>query len=244
MGRRLRLTIRNAHGQARLDRDLVEQLIAALAEDVQGVTMITVESDSHAFCEGMDLEAFSGSGADIGAALERFGGLLRALEASPRPVVAIVGGPAMGGGVGLAAVADVVLASPNATFTLPETLFGMFPATIYPFIARRLGHARARWLSLGAAGLDAHEAWRIGLVDVIDDDLEGAVERLKRRFECADPRALAAVKASARTFATAPADYPAEAAASMRALLSSQGTRERIQRFLGGRSPWPDDDSP
>jgi len=201
---------------------------------------VTLESDTDAFCEGLDLGSLAAGDIDPAAALGLFTDLLDTIEATPRPIIALVNGPARGGGVGLAAAADLVLAAPHATFGLPEALFGLIPAMIFPVLARRVGHARARWLALSAVTLTAQEARHFGLVDELADDLEAALGRHAHRFQRMDPRALGAVKSIAAVHGATPAGYREHAAARFHQLVASPETRKRIQRFLAGETPWPE----
>jgi enoyl-CoA hydratase/carnithine racemase len=234
----LRLAIRDARGRPRLTPGLVAGLAAALAAEREA-RVVALEGGPGAFCEGLDLDA---PGPGEAPELERFAALLRAIEGGPRPVIALVDGPALGGGVGLAAAADVVLATPRATFGLPETLLGLVPATVLPVVVRRLGPAGARRLALGAATLSAAEAWRLGLVDEVTDDLEPALARCVERLARMDPRALAEVKALVARYHGTPEAYGADAAGRFRALWASPATRERLARFSAGDTPWPDPD--
>ncbi len=239
MPERLRLTIRDERGCQRLTPVHVARLLAELEAD-SGALFVTLESDGDAFCEGMDLGELATADGDVTGTLDRFAALLHALGSTPRPVIAIVGGPAMGGGVGLAAAADIVLATPHATFGLSEALFGLVPAMVFPVIARRLGPARARWLALSATTISAADALRLGLVDELVDDLETALARYARRFERIAPSAVAEMKALSALHEAAPAEYHARATAGFARLLGSAGTSDRIERFLSGETPWPD----
>src|SRR5205814_4751005 len=110
------------------------------------------------------------------------------------PVFALVDGPALGGGLGVAASADVVLATRRAVFGLPEALIGLIPVFALPPVAARAGIARARLLAMGGPTLNADEALRIGLVDEVVDDLEAATARYAARLARMDARSIGAVK--------------------------------------------------
>jgi enoyl-CoA hydratase/carnithine racemase len=240
---RLRLRIANEHGYARLDAGVIERLLAGLA-GADAATYVTIESEAAAFCEGLDLGALPAAAADARATLERFAALLDAIETTPRPIVAVVGGAALGGGAGLAAAADVVIATPDATFGLPESLFGLIPAMVLPVIARRTGAARARWLAVGAHVVPAAEAWRLGLVDEVVDDLEAGLAPYARRFERLDTRSIGDLKTLAASLDRAPQGYREDGADRFCRLLASPQTRARIERFLAGGTPWPDGTDP
>jgi enoyl-CoA hydratase/carnithine racemase len=212
--------------------------IDRLAESLRSSTgsrLVVLEGAAGVFCEGGALDDAED------ARPRRFAALLAALERDPRPVVALVDGPALGAGAGLAAVADVVLASPRAAFGLPETLLGLIPAMVFPALARRIGIPRARRLALGGEPLSAGEAFRIGLVDEVSENPEAALARHARRFARMDPHAVATFKALlADHFPISPA-YEEEAAARLRELLARPETQDRIRRFLAGQAPWPDE---
>ena len=240
-----RLVIHDPTAPGRLTPALIEQLVAAL-EAATEAGVITLEGTGDTFCDGYDLAALRQEGTEDrgGPLVERFGTLLDAIGSTARPVIALVDGSAQGGGVGVAAAADLVVATRRATFALPEALFGLLPAMVFPVLARRVGAPRARWLALSGETLPAADAWRLGLVDELTDDFETTLRRHLRRLSRMDPRALAAVKAIAAVHEATPADYRAHAAASLRRLQASDETRERIDRFLAGDTPWPETHEP
>jgi enoyl-CoA hydratase/carnithine racemase len=225
-----RLSVPRVLSWSDIDR-LTESLRAAA--DAQ---LVVLEGASGVFCEGGSLH-------DTEKARPRaFAALLAALERDPRPVVALVDGPALGAGAGLAAAADVVLATPRAIFGLPETLLGLIPAMVFPYLARRIGVPRARRLALGAEPLTADEALRAGLVDEVGDDLEAILGRQARRLARMDPQAVGTFKTLVADHFSPPPAYEEEAADRLRELLSRPQTRGRIRRFLAGQTPWPDED--
>jgi len=198
--------------------------------------LVTLEGEGDAFCEGGALD-------DRGEPRpRRFAALLAALERDPRPVIALVDGAAMGAGVGLAAAADLVLATRRASFGLPETLLGLIPAMVFPVLARRLGVPRARRLALGAEPMSAEEAHRCGLVDELTDDLAASLQRHARRLSRMDPLAVAIMKRLVADHFAAPPGYEEDAAAKLLALMAREETRARIRRFLAGEAPWPEED--
>jgi enoyl-CoA hydratase/carnithine racemase len=222
-----------------LPRRLSWDDIARLRASVGAVDapVLTIEGEGGVFCEGGD----AGPAAADDPRPREFAALLRALETAPFAVVALVDGPALGGGLGLAAAADVVLATRRSHFGLPETLVGLLPAMVFPPVARRIGVGRARRLALGAPSLTAEEALAQGLVDEIADDLPAAGARVCRRLERLSREAVRALKALvAAHFGTTDA-YEIEAAAALVERLGSADARDRMKRFAEGGAPWPDD---
>src|SRR5436305_4007002 len=87
-----------------------------------------------------------------------------AVEECPKPVVARVKGAAIGGGVGLVAAVDVAVAEEGTVFAFSEVRLGIPPATIAPFVVRKIGHSQARALLLTGERFEAARAREIGLV--------------------------------------------------------------------------------
>ena len=236
----LRLVIDDAQGAGRLTAELVARLLSELQNARSEARVITLESNSEVFCTGLDLTLLSEQDEALSATVTGFAAVLREIEAAPRPVIALVDGAALGGGLGLACAADIVIATTRATFGLPETLFGLVPALVFPAIARRIGVARARWLALSAATISANDAWRIGLVDELTDELETTLGRYLARCERLDANALAEVKSIASAFEADVIGYEATAGARFKRVWNSPEARARIARFNAGHSPWPE----
>lgn len=157
------------------------------------------------------------------------------IDSCPKPVVGLVNGAALGGGVGLVACCDIVVAQDNAQFGLTEVRIGLIPATISPYVTRKLGESQARRYMLTAERFDAETARRIGLVHEIGDNAEAIISGLLAN----GPDAMADTKALIRDVVQAPIDeallaITAERIAARRA--SSEG-REGIAAFLDKRKP-------
>ena len=231
------LVLEDATGEGRLTPPLIAGWLQQLESDTSA-RLVVLRGVEGAFCRGLHLE-LAGSGDDCG--IDAFRDLMAALDGQPRPVIALVDGEALGGGVGLAAVADLVLATREARFALPEALMGLIPAAVLPYIARRIGAARTRLLALGYRPLSAGEALQWGLVDELVDDLEAALAAHARRLVLADADAVAAVKALVAEHWLAPAGYADAAAARFDRLLHAEATQARLRRFLAGHAPWGTD---
>lgn len=224
---------------------MVRELRATLAgAEADGTRVIVLRGAGGHFCAGADLNDLAAARARLAAnprALEEtnaeFGELCVAYAATSVAVVAAVEGVCMGGGLGLACVADLTLAAPDARLRLPETSLGMVPAQVAPFLVERLGLAEARRLAVTGATLDAQQAHALRLahaVGPIDTLLPAALAEL---LACA-PGAVAATKAlMARARWSPAAELVADAAAVFsRAALGPEGT-EGTLAFLGKRKP-------
>src|SRR5579863_762367 len=119
-----------------------------------------------------------------------------ALDSVPVPLIGRIHGAALGGGSGLAAVCDVVVAADDAVFGFTETTLGILPAMISPYVLRKIGLSAARELCLNGARFTAARAQAIGLVhDVVAlDRLDLAVDKHVQQFWKAGPSAIAATK--------------------------------------------------
>ncbi|MEZ4323409.1 MAG: enoyl-CoA hydratase/isomerase family protein [Myxococcota bacterium] len=202
--------------------------LVALAERLEARDGPAVlEGRDAAFCLGLSLEC----GPDPGA-VEAFVRCVVAIRCGP-PVVAFVTGPARGGGVGLAAAADRVLATADASFALPEVWFGLVPGAIAPLLAERIRPAELRWLAMTGGTLTAAEARGIGLVDRVVDG-SGAVSESLEALRRACPDALLELKRS-----TAPVEAVRRGAERTLERLRDPAVQARIGRFLDGEAPWP-----
>ena len=116
----------------------------------------------------------------VGEMLDSFHSIFRALERLQRPALAIVDGPALGGGCELVLGCDIVIASERARFGQPEIKLGVFPPIAAILLPRIVGEKRARELILTGDTIDAAEALRLGLVNYVmsSDDLEQKTEQV------------------------------------------------------------------
>ncbi len=131
--------------------------------------VVVLRASGDIFCSGAHLGMMKQLGEadyqeNIAAAME-MGAMFRAVRGCPAPVVARVQGPAFGGGVGLVASCDIVVAGPRAKFAFSEVRLGLVPGVIAPLVIDRIGLAAARTYFLTAETIDAAEALRIGLID-------------------------------------------------------------------------------
>jgi enoyl-CoA hydratase/carnithine racemase len=219
----------------RLD-GLAQSLQRATTDDQ--VRVIILRGPTGVFCSGMDLSAAAQRNALDVAAMAR---CLRALHACGKPTIAAVDGQALGGGVGIAAACDYVVATERATFGLPELLVGLVPATILPVLAERMPAQRIRRLALLGHAHSAIEACGWGLVDEVvasdTDALERAVRRAARRLSRAEPGAVALLKTL-----TSDRDLDGaigRGAALTEARLQSTAVQTRLRKLAEGeQAPW------
>ena len=165
--------------------------------------------------------------------------MFRALDELPMPVIGRVHGAAIGGGAGLAAICDVVVAAEDAVFGFTEVKLGIIPAVISPFVLNKIGPSAARELFTTGARFPAARAYKIDLVHAVvaAADLDETIDRYLTEILASGPEAIAAAKTLIRDVgATAgdPTAITAEALARRRA--SAEG-QEGLRAFLEKRKP-------
>lgn len=164
--------------------------------------------------------------------------MLSRLNALPKPLIARVHGNAYGGGIGLMAVCDIVISAETARFALTETRLGLIPATIGPFVIRRIGEGYARQVFFTAKPFDAAFALGCGLVSTVADaeQLDACVEAEVSSVLKTRPGAVAAAKALCLELG---GDDPAGLAERTASLLAdrweSAEAAEGIEAFLARR---------
>ena len=158
----------------------------------------------------------------------------------PKPTIARVNGPAIGGGTGFVSACDIAVASTDASFGLSEVKIGLVPAVISPYVVRRIGESRVREYFLTGERFAARRALEIGLVNFAVDpaDLDRKVEDLVLSLVSSGPEALAKAKellarVPGMSFAEAKR-FTAEMIAGLRVSAEAQ---EGMAAFLEKRKP-------
>lgn len=174
----------------RLDTRCVEALHEGISRAVEiRARVLVVTGEPGQFCLGMRFEPVPDRASLVG-----FATVMRALLLAPLPTLAVVDGPALGGGLGVTAACDYVLASERARFGLPEALYGLAPAIIRPALLRRLSPQRLAMLIATIHSRSASEALAVGLVDEVATDLAAAQSRVVRSLRRASSETIVAVR--------------------------------------------------
>jgi methylglutaconyl-CoA hydratase len=208
------------------------------------VRVITLVGNGSAFCAGADInwlgsgEAVSDSQARKDA--EQLVAMFRAIDECPCPVIGRIQGAACGGGVGLVAACDIVVAAEDATFALSEVRLGMVPAVIAPLLLRKIGDSFLRRFCLTGEVFPASVAKQYNLVhDVVEmDKLDSRTVELVQAVVNLAPQAVQDTKALLRRLHTASDDerWSAGVEANAQARLSAEA-QEGFRAFLERRSP-------
>ena len=231
----LRVTLARPKRRNAFDAALIARLQKAFS-DVGDARVVVLTGRGPSFCAGADVDW---QRASVDLSFEenvedalRLHRMLATVDGCPAPVVAGVHGYALGGGSGLAACADVVVASSDAVFGFTEVRLGIAPAVISPFVLAKIGARARRYFATGER-FDAATALRIGLVDELADDLDAAVDRIVAEVLRSGPEA---VRAAKRLALERPAEGEelARIAAGLRAGAEGQ---EGLRAFLEKRTP-------
>lgn len=222
------------------------QAFAEARDDAQVRALVLMGAGGN-FCAGGDFrnmqksDAARGAGtADTAASNRRFGTFLEMASTFPKALITLVEGACMGGGVGLVAVSDWVIAERNAQIGTPEVTVGIVPAQITPFIIERIGTAHGRRLAAFGLRLSADEACHIGLVHELagsrDDLIAKGVAAVNQVLRCA-PAAVTETKVLVRKSEREPLGDALDAASHMFARSQAGDAKEGIGAFLEKRKP-------
>ena len=236
----LRVTLARPDTRNAFDAALIAELAEAFV-DVGTARAVVLAGEGKSFCAGADIE-WMRSSADLSydenvADANALRAMLEAIDGCPAPVVAVVQGHALGGGVGLVACADVAIAHPRAVFAFSEVKLGIVPAVISPFAIGKIGESAARRYFVTGERFDAPTALRIGLVHEVADDLDGALDTLLDELRTAGPRAARHAKRLVRERPDGP-----DTARRIAERRTSEEGQEGLRAFLERRRPsWAPD---
>ncbi len=201
-GNVVRINLNRPERHNALILELIAELDQALEEvsEMNEILFVVLSGNGRSFCAGADLNWFYNSEKltkeQSIAQYKHLADLLLRLFQLPQITIAAVRGNVFGGGIGLMAACDFVLAEANTRFMFSEVRLGLLPATILPFVANRLSVQNLRkWILTGNLFV-VNEAHRIGLVDEIYNDghLENELSALMASFESASPFAMKRAK--------------------------------------------------
>ncbi len=229
------------------DEAMIAELTAALerVSKQPGLRVVRLAAAGESFSAGADLDWMrrmaANSEGENRADAERLARLLHKLATLPKPTIALVQGAAYGGGVGLVAACDIVLAAEGARFGLTEVRLGLVPAVISPYVIGAVGARWARRLFLTAERFDAELAQRIGLVHelVPADRLEMRANEIVAMLREGAPRAQAEAKNLIAQVAGDVADefLIGHTSALIARIRAAPEAREGVAAFLEKRKP-------
>jgi methylglutaconyl-CoA hydratase len=242
-----RVTLNRPDRRNAIDDRMVGELCESFEELGRNpsVRVIVLTGSGSTFCAGADLAWMESDGALAAAVAqkdaERLMSMFRSIDECPSPVIGRVQGSAFGGGVGLIAVCDVVVAAEDITCALSEVRLGLIPAVIAPFLLRKAGESFVRRYCVTGQSFPVSVAHRFNLVhDVVAKAaLDGRVGELVDAVMRSAPGATRQTKALFRNIRSLPdtALWAACAQANAQTRLSSEAG-EGLQAFLAKRVPF------
>jgi len=232
-----------------LNAELIAEMtdaIGKISEDKK-VHLVILESSGPHFCAGGDLrwmqDQMQADRQTKMAEAEKLSHMLSSLNQLEKPVIGRVQGNAYGGGLGLMCVCDIVVAAENARFALTETRLGLIPATIGPFVFRKLGEGATRQIFLTGSMIDANRALHLGLVSFVvpDTELDKTIAREAETALKAGPTAMGYAKRLLQQFSQTD-DWQAQNKQAVSALADcweTQETQAGIKAFFDKQpAPW------
>jgi methylglutaconyl-CoA hydratase len=236
----LHVTMARPERRNAFDAELIQELTRAFSDIGEEVRAVLLAGDGRSFSAGADV-GWMRSSVELSyeenvADARRLRMMLEAIDSCPAPVVTRVQGHALGGGCGLVACSDIVVAAPDAVFAFSEVKLGIIPAVISPFALSKIGPSAARRYFVTGEKFDAETALRIGLVHGVADDLDGSVDAIVGELRSAGPEAARHAK---KLVLERPNGFGTERRIAQRR--TSEEGQEGLRAFLEKRQPhWID----
>lgn len=186
------ITFNRLKHQNSINETLLKELndVLDFAEKDEECKMIVLKGQQGIFCTGMDFEAVADretQATDVKGKYDseavkklRSSSYLETIKRftlMPKVIISAVDGRAMAGGIGLVAASDLVISTSESQFSLSEALWGLLPAIVTPYLIRRVGFQAAYRMTLTTIPITAQEAYRIGLVDEVSENVEESIKK-------------------------------------------------------------------
>lgn len=226
-----------------INTQLINEFSDALQCYRSTVKILVLEGLPDVFCSGADFDEIAENRDAVTDQqqqnAERLYEVWQTLATGPFISVAHVRGKTNAGGVGFVAACDVVICNDAAVFSLPELLFGLMPACVLPFLAKRVGGAKANYMTLTTQPVTADQAYTWGLVDLVAERSEGLLKRQISRLRLLDKSAIARYRQFAKNLDDSLARCKAEAVGANLTVFSNRENLDRIARYVAtGQFPW------
>ncbi|MEA2574110.1 MAG: methylglutaconyl-CoA hydratase [Chloroflexia bacterium] len=243
-----RVTLNRPEVRNAFNAQLIEELQSTFRGISEGgygeVRAVVLAGAGQSFCAGADVNWMRASlefthEQNVGDA-NRMAEMFEQIDRCPLPVIGRIQGTALGGGVGLAAVCDIVVAADDAVWAFSEAKLGIAPAVISPFVLAKIGRSHARALFLTAERFDSPRAQQIGLAHIVvpEKQLDSEVERLLREVKSSSAKAISGAKGLISAVPTlAPTEARELTVQTIAALRVSPDGQEGLRAFLEKRKP-------
>lgn len=225
---------------------LIEEMSAVLRACEGQAKVVVLEGSPEVFCSGADFKEIQTRVDGQQANQEQDPGplydLWYQLAAGPYLTVAHVRGRANAGGIGFVSACDIVLAENKAAFSLSELLFGLMPACVLPFLIRRVGFAKANYLTLMTTPITCAQALEWGLVDACEENSENLLRKQLLRLRRLSTNGVMRYKRYANSLDDSLRTAKAKALAANVEVFSDQENLQKIARYVKtGKFPWEAD---
>ncbi|MCU7842889.1 MAG: enoyl-CoA hydratase/isomerase family protein [Candidatus Thiodiazotropha sp. (ex Monitilora ramsayi)] len=237
------LTLNRPECRNALDGELVAALVEQLQklEQDKATRVVVLTGNGRVFCSGADLAWIEqvveqGEVANLNDA-RLLADMMQRLNAFAKPVLALVNGPAFGGGLGLIACCDIAIAVDTAEFAFSEVRLGLVAAVIAPYIQSAIGPRQARRLLLTAERFSAGQALELGLVHHVatEASLEAVFDRQLAHLLQGEPVAQSESKRLLQSLLKMDENLSDQTAESTARIRATQAAESRIQAFLSRR---------
>ena len=235
VGRTLRVTFNRPESRNAMTFEMYQKLAEAAAQvdaDPQLRALVLRGAGGRAFVAGTDIAQFRGFTGEDGVAYEqRIDEVLGALAAVGKPVIAVIDGHCVGGGLGIACCADVRIGSTASAFSVPiaRTLGNTLSANTLRRLVRAFGEPRTASMLITARKVDAQEALDSGFLTAVAEDLDAEAEALIERVVSGAPLTQWAIKENLRRLA---AGGPVDDADVVSKVYGSQDFANAVEGFL------------
>lgn len=226
-----------------INQRLIEECTEVLRQCEATAKVVVLEGLPDVFCNGADFKEIQqrvdGGGRHADQDPEPLYDLWHRLASGPYVTVAHVRGRANAGGIGFVAACDVVLSEEKATFGLSELLFGLMPACVMPFLIRRMGFAKANYMTLMTQPISAKQAEEWGLVDAFEASSENLLRKQLLRLRRLNKSGIARYKRYASTLDAALTSAKPKALQANVEVFCDPDNLDKIARYVKtGKFPW------
>jgi polyketide biosynthesis enoyl-CoA hydratase PksH len=225
-----------------INAKLIDELTSALEECEKDSNVVVLEGNDKYFCYGADFAQISdntvnktGTNANPATLFD----LWKKMSEMPCIIISHVQGAVNAGGVGFVSASDIVIASPDAAFSLSELLFGLMPAMVMPFLIRRIGYSKANFMTLTTRAIDCNQAKDFGLVDILSDNSTADLRKLLARISKIPKDGIARYKRYVNKLSPIHEDIRTKAIDANLEVFTDEVNLKRIADFtLSGKYPW------
>lgn len=247
---RLYVTLNRPERRNAMNNQMNQELheLADLLSSSDSIRVVILQGAGGHFCAGGDIkerkEQTDSSVGDMDPAKERnikSGQLFKKFWNLPQTLIVVVEGSAMGGGFGLACLADLTLVHKDAKLGMPETTLGIAPAQIAPYVVKRIGLTRAKQMALTGERINGETAYQLGIAQYLATSTQRLAELLEsviQQVDCCGPKACAATKKIMHEVGQKNEDEMIELSADIFSELNQQDEgREGHRAFVEKRKP-------